>query len=463
MARLRDTPLFGRLSDEFLRRLAAKGQTLRLRPGELLIREGDVADAMFVVLEGELEVTKRSGRSEVPLARVGPGSLQGEIAALEGGKRVASVRAVRDAEALRIPVDLIRDLLSASPDFALGIIRTVVARLRGMESELRQREKLAGLGTIAAGLAHELNNPAAAIRRSVASLGEIVVERRRETATLDLPRERLAALADATTDRSSQTLDLLQRADREDEVTELLQGLGTPEAEMAAGALVAVGWSAEELEQVLDDLPAGQAGAAARWLAGGAAADTLISEIEMAAERISEIVAAVKDYAYLDRAPVQRVDIRRGLENTLVILRHKLRDGVNVRRDYAEQLPEIEAYGSELNQVWTNLIDNAIDAMQGSGELTIGVKPAARSGVEVSICDDGPGIPDEVLPRLFEPFFTTKAPGVGTGLGLHIAYSVIARQGGRIEIESTPGEGTCFVVTLPPKPPGSGSERGREG
>ena len=171
----------------------------------------------------------------------------------------------------------------------------------------------------------------------------------------------------------------------------------------------------------------------------------------MAGERISEIVGAVKSYTYLDQAPVQRIDVRKGLDDTLVILRSKLRAGVDVTRHYAPDLPEIEAYGSELNQVWTNLVDNATDAMDGRGAIDIYADPSDEGGVQVRICDTGPGIPADVLPRLFEPFFTTKAPGMGTGLGLHITHAVISRHGGRIEVESTVGEGTCFIVTLPAK------------
>jgi signal transduction histidine kinase len=175
----------------------------------------------------------------------------------------------------------------------------------------------------------------------------------------------------------------------------------------------------------------------------------------MALERISDIVAAVKGYSYLDQAPVQRIDVRIGLDQTLVILRHRLRD-VEVSKDYEEGLPEIEAFGSELNQVWTNLIDNAIDAMDGRGALEITARrenEPAGIGVRVSICDSGPGIPADVRKRLFEPFYTTKEPGRGTGLGLHISHNVVARHGGRLEVSTEPGR-TCFTVTLPPTLPG---------
>ena len=186
------------------------------------------------------------------------------------------------------------------------------------------------------------------------------------------------------------------------------------------------------------------------WLAADASVRQLLGELEMALTRIRDIVAAVKGYAYLDQAPVQRIDVRTGIEQTLVIMRHRLRD-IDVRTELADDLPEIEAHGSELNQVWTNLVDNAVDAMDGRGTLTISAAPEPEPGgigVRVSVCDSGSGIPDEVRKRLFEPFYTTKEPGKGTGLGLHISHNVVAQHGGRIEVESEPGR-TCFIVTLP--------------
>jgi signal transduction histidine kinase len=174
--------------------------------------------------------------------------------------------------------------------------------------------------------------------------------------------------------------------------------------------------------------------------------------VKTAADRISEIVGAVKSYAYLDQAPVQRIDVRKGLDDTLVILGHKLKGGVDVMRDYARELPEIDAFGSELNQVWTNIIDNAVMAMDGRGALEVRAEPTEEGGVRVTICDNGPGIPETAKAHLFEPFFTTKEPGVGTGLGLHISHNVVNRHGGDIVVESQPGR-TCFVVTLPPHLP----------
>ena len=427
------TPVFAEVPRELLARLAAQATPMTLQPGEFLITEGDQADDLFVVVSGELEVTKRSGTSEIPIAWVGPGAIQGELAALERGKRMASVHAVSEAEVLRIPYAAMRDLLSGGPDAALGIIRTVIRRLRGMEATLRQREKLAGLGTLAAGLAHELNNPAAAIRRSVDALEQAIAARNRMHPPHSLTLKRPAGHA---------ALDGLARADAVEEIAELVGG------EEAAAALVDAGWLVDELRAALAGLDPEAARDGAAWLAATATVETLLGEVRMAGERISEVVGAVKSYAYLDQAPMQRIDVRKGLDDTLVILRHKLKTGIEVTRDYDPDLPEVEAWGSELNQVWTNLIDNAADAMDGRGAITIRAAATDAKEVTVTICDTGPGIPAEVLSKIFEPFFTTKPPGVGSGLGLHISHNVVVRHGGRIEVATEPGK-TCFVVSLP--------------
>lgn len=430
---LQATPIFAEVPPKQLQRLAAQAEPMSLQPGDLLISEGDRADDIFVVVSGELEVTKRSGTSEIPLARVGPGAIQGELAALERGQRMASVRAISHAEVLRIPYSAMRDLLSAGPDAALGIIRTVIGRLRGMEATLRQREKLAGLGTLAAGLAHELNNPAAAIRRSVDALDQAIAARNQLH-----PPHALTLLRPA----GQATLDPLARADAVDEIADQVG-----DVEMAA-ALVDAGWTSDELRSAFAGMDPAGARDAAAWLAATAKVETLLGEVRMAGDRISEVVGAVKSYAYLDQAPVQRIDVRRGLDDTLVILRHKLKAGIEVTRDYDPELPEIEAWGSELNQVWTNLIDNAADAMDGRGAISIRAEATDGSEVTVTICDTGPGIPPEIAAKIFEPFFTTKPPGVGSGLGLHISHNVVVRHGGRIDVESEPGH-TCFIVSLP--------------
>ncbi|MGH2463426.1 MAG: sensor histidine kinase [Candidatus Limnocylindria bacterium] len=458
---LRATTLFADLADEHLERLAAHTQTLRLDPGEFLIREGDPAEDLYAVVVGELDITKRSGNADVYLNRVGPGSIQGEIAGLERGARMASVRAVSQVEVLRIPYEALGDLLAAGPAAVLALVRTITGRLRGMEEALRQREKLAGLGTLAAGLAHELNNPAAAIRRSAASLVEVTRERNAAAAGITAGHPQLAALTRAAPSEAGRPLDALTRSDRTDEIAGTLRDAGLSEAgnpDEAAGRLAAAGWTPDDVRQALAGFDATSVEAAVRWLSSVATADELLAEVQMAAERISSIVGAVKGYAYLDQAPIQRFNVCRGIDDTLLILAHKLRD-VKVTRDYAPDLPEIEGWGSELNQVWTNILDNAADAMEGTGDLSIRVEKTDAGGVCVTICDSGQGIPPETRDKIFEPFFTTKPPGVGSGLGLHLSHNIVVKHGGTLDVESAPGR-TCFEVVLPPTLPAAPVEAG---
>jgi len=417
---LRASQLFAHLPDDELARLVEMSEPMQLAAGELLLQEGTEAREFFVVAEGELSVTKRSGEGEVPIAVVGPGGIVGEMAVIEDRPRNASVTARTDVTVLCVPRDALTDVLER-PGTALTILRTVMGRLRSTEGLLREREKLAALGTLSAGLAHELNNPAAALRRSADALGRALAD-----------RDALPRPAEIPPAPGSRRLSALERADAADALSGVVDPFG-------AAALVDAGWTAEALRGLPADVVA--------WLAADASVSELLGELRLAAERISEIVDAVKGYAYLDQAPVQRVDVRIGLEQTLVILRHRLKEGVEVRREFADDLPEIEAAGSELNQVWTNLIDNAADAMAGSGTLTLRAERDGE-GVRVSVCDSGSGIADSIRERLFEPFATTKPPGSGTGLGLHISHSVVVRHGGRIDVESAPGR-TCFIVTLP--------------
>jgi signal transduction histidine kinase len=364
------------------------------------------------------------------------------MSAIEGRPRSASVRAITQVEVLRIPRDALLRVFAAAPESAFAILRVVLNRLRSTQSLLQEREKLAGLGTLAAGLAHELNNPAAAIRRSVSSL-QVAIAARDELR----PPSSVTELSPAD---PSPSLGALDRSDRIEELTEIVEDSGL------AASLVDAGWTPQQLSDAFTGLDATQAAASAAWLAQTNTITSLLEEVKTAADRISEIVGAVKSYAYLDQAPVQRIDVRKGLDDTLVILGHKLKGGVDVMRDYAKDLPEIDAYGSELNQVWTNVIDNAVQAMDGRGALEVRAEPTEEGGVQVTICDNGPGIPDSAKTHLFEPFFTTKEPGVGTGLGLHISHNVVIRHGGDIIVESKPGR-TCFIVTLPPHLPAAPS------
>ncbi len=462
-------PLFADLAPDELAGVRGVATEVALAPGEVLIAEGDPGDALYLVLEGELAVTKRSDSGERALATVGPGAVQGEIAVLGGGARRATVRALTPVRVLRLGRDDLFDVIAREPGIVRSLVATVAGRLASMESFLQQQERLASLGTLAAGLAHELNNPAAAARSSSARLGDALEELDRAASALGalgivrgaapdpIVDELLDALREQVAARAVEppVLDPLDAADRRDAVTALLADLGMVDPAGPAAALVALGWDGNELDDLLAPFASDEERlVVATWLCAVALVRRLLAELGIATAQISAIVGAVREYTFLDRAPVQQVDLTTGIENTLVILRSKWKHGVAIRRSYAADVPTIEAYGSELNQVWTNLIDNAIDAMDGAGELAITVEPTAGGdGAVVEICDTGPGIPAAIRERIFDPFYTTKEVGAGTGLGLHISRSIVERHGGDLELaDGEPGR-TCFRVALPRRAP----------
>jgi signal transduction histidine kinase len=453
---LRQLSLFAGLPEEDLDRLYEMAETVSIAAGQTLVAEGEPGDAMYIALEGRFEVSKRAGERDMVLAESGPGDVIGEISLLEGCARTATVRAVEDGRLLKISQDSFQQLLQRSPSAALGVVRTMTQRLRNTEAMLRQSEKMAALGTLSAGLAHELNNPAAAVRRSAGRLRETLAELQRlaaELGSLGLSAqgmERMNALRRELPQRAADPvrLDPLERSDLEGDVGAWMEQQGVEEPWELAPSIVALGWNIADLEEMTIAFTEVQRPGFLSWLATGCSAYALLDEVGQGAERISEIVKAVKSYSRLDQAPVQLVDVHEGLDNTLVILRHKLKEGVTVIKEYATGLPRIEAYASELNQVWTNLIDNAVDAMGGKGELHIHTS-GDDGQVVVEITDNGPGILPENQARVFDAFYTTKPVGSGTGLGLHITYNIVVQHHhGEIQVESQPGR-TTFRVTLP--------------
>lgn len=452
---LRKLDLFAGLSDSDLDALAAQTEVVSIPAGAHLIEQGAPGDAAYIVVEGEFEVIKKSDVQNIVIAVRQSGEVFGEMALLDNAPRTATVRAVHESKVMVIRGDAFQALLAGSPTAALSMLKTVSLRLRQNEGLLRQTEKMAALGTLSAGLAHELNNPAAAVRRSAGQLRKAITEWANLSAVLadcNLPSEqqrRIDSLRERVESNggASPELDPMARSDQETAIQAWLEGLGIDEAWELAPALVAAGWDADSMTELQGIFTPENLKIVIRWLAAGCMAYSLLDEIGLGTERLSEIVGSVKAYSYLDQGPVQQVDLHKGLEDTLVILRHKLKSGVTVKREYAPDLPLIEAHGSELNQVWTNILDNAVDAMQGKGEIIVRTR---REGdkVIVELQDNGPGIPEGIQRRVFEPFFTTKPPGLGTGLGLHIAYTVVNNHAGRIDLTSRPGM-TCFQVTLP--------------
>jgi predicted CoA-binding protein/signal transduction histidine kinase len=375
------------------------------------------------------------------------------MALLSQAPRSATVTAATDSETLCISKEVFNDLLSTSPSAAVAVLHWIMARLSQNEALLHQQEKMAALGTLSAGLAHELNNPAAAAQRSVSLLKDT------QAKWLDLTHQMEAVVyKENKTDwfnefmqevshrfESPVKLDALEKIDLVDQLQVWLEAEGIESAFELAPAMVNFGWDVPSLEK-LNELPFFDL--CIQWLGAGCSMTGLLNDIQKTTGRLSQIVQAMKTYTYLDQAPLLEVDVHEGLENTLVIMEHKLKGGVTVKRDYAQNLPHIEAFASELNQVWTNIIDNAADAMKGKGEIMLRTYEEDGS-VVVEIADNGPGIPDEIQSRIYEPFFTTKPPGKGTGLGLHISHDIVVnRHHGQLLVESKPGE-TKFKAILP--------------
>ena len=442
---LRGLPYFSDLPEALLKRVCNTSEQIELDEGTVIIHEGTDSEEMYVVVEGQLAVTKRSGGKDVELGRIGPGDVVGEIALLDQAPRTATVSAIAPTQAIRVPVAAFEDLLSDSR-VVRRMFRTVTSRLRGIEDTLRHEERMAALGKMAAQLMHELNNPAAAVARTTQELIRLQAELREEAVSLSI------AFGDDTIDLDPgdpPDLSSIERGDAELALVEWLERSSVPMPWDIAPALIEVGWTTEKLDAAISGSPDDLRAHLLRWIGLRAASDQVVGELSVGAHRISELVRVVKEYSFLDRAPIQEVDITAGIRDTLIILKHKLRS-VEVELDFDDDLQKVEAPGRDLNQVWTNLIDNAADVMSTGGKLTITAHNDGNA-VVVQVSDDGPGIPDDVVPRIFDPFFTTKEPGKGTGLGMHTVHTIVTRIGGDISLH-TGGDGTTFTVRIPATP-----------
>jgi signal transduction histidine kinase len=445
-------PAFAGLPDDQIEWFLSQAKELKLAAGEMVFRQDDVADAMYVFLEGQLQMRgELAGETVViPLAT---GDVTGVLPFSRMKQFSVGLKTVTETRLLRFPSAQFPELVYKMPELAQRLVGLMSDRIRETTRREQQRDRLASLGKLSAGLAHELNNPASAAKRATSQLREVLTKIRdasHELGSRDLTAAQRAEIEKVETAfvQSDETPpDPLAISDLEEQIDSLLRSHGQNDLWQLAADLARKNVKPEALESLFAILDAGTARAALVRIAASVEIATLLNEIESGTSRISDLVRAIKEYTYMDQTPLQNVDIVKSLETTLTILNHKLKHGVTVERDYQKIPLLVNSFGSELNQVWTNIIDNAIDAMHGEGKLKVRVY-REDDCVVVEITDNGPGIPEEVRAHIYEPFFTTKGVGEGTGLGLDTVQRIVKKHRGNIQLESAPGQ-TQFQVWLP--------------
>jgi signal transduction histidine kinase len=458
---LRELFLFEDLTDAQLDWIVEHGDVVSYKAGETVSVEGEPAKCFYVLLSGELVMVRMVRGDEVEITRSDhPGAYSGATQFYLGDQvdqvYGATIRAVTDATFLALPAAEFAAKFNQWFPMAVHLLQGMFVGLQNANVLVAQRERLLALGKMTAGLTHELNNPAAAAVRATETLRERFAGMRHKLAMLadghfdGLQLHQLTKIQDKFVQRmaTAEELSPIQVSDREDELGEWLEDRDVPGGWDLAPVFVAAGITVSDLDEVSNVVDPGFLEPSLRWLAYTVETENLLIEVKESTNRISALVAAAKQYSQLDRTPHQDVDLHDGLKATLVMLAGKKPEGVRIVKEFDRTLPKVPAYAAELNQVWTNLIENAVDAVDGEGTITI---RTARDGeyALVEVIDDGPGVPEELKSRVFEPFFTTKGVGRGTGLGLDVSWRVVVnRHGGDIRVVSEPGD-THFQVRLP--------------
>jgi len=443
---------FADLPDDQINWFISQSEELRFKAGDTYFRQGDPADAMSIILEGQLQMRGELG-GETIIISINPGQVTGVLPFSRMKQFTISARALTDVRVLRFPASLFPDLIQKMPELTQRLVGLMSDRIRETTRMEQQRDRLASLGKLSAGLAHELNNPASAAKRATSQLRDLL--KRIRDASHELGRRDLTAAQKSEIEKMEASFvrhdepppDALTVADLEDQIDSLLRSHGQNDLWQMAADLARKNVKPEALESLFATLDPDTARAALVRIAASLDVATLLNEIESSTSRISDLVGAIKEYTFMDQTPVQNVDIVKSLETTLTIMNHKLKHGIVVRREYQKVPLLVNSFGSELNQIWTNLIDNATDAMDGKGELRVKTYREDNS-VVVEIGDNGPGIVPEIQSHIFEPFFTTKGVGKGTGLGLDTVQRIVKKHRGNIQAVSKPGE-TSFQVRLP--------------
>ena len=466
---LRRVPLFASLTDEELEVVLLRGSEKFLAAGEVNGREGEPVEHLYVILSGQLRITKRADGGEITINVFVPGTFFAEVPLLSGTPFLASGRALTDCRLFLLPDETFRRLLASNPAFSHIVLETMAERVQILQSVAAQRERLNSLSTLAAGLAHELNNPVSAARRATGELRREVRRSRDLSARLgrrlsERQLEKLFEIEAGATARAVETplLEPLAAADREQKLASWLEERGVEDAWHLAATFAGAGLDEHWLEETANAVPGGALPDALAYLEAAVATSGLLAEANQSTTRISALVEAMKGYSNMDRAPLQEVDVREGVESTLSVLGYKLA-GIEVERDYDAALPRITAYEGELNEVWTSLLENAIDAVNALSDRTRRIRLRAAceaDSILVEVADNGPGVPEELRGRVFEPFFTTKGVGAGTGLGLDVSYRiVVGLHGGDLRLVSDPeGGDTRFQVRLPIEGPAGGDD-----